>query len=401
MGKSSKSKDKKLAKENRAKHLKNVESFEKTVSTIDRELQILAEGRRRDIIKLAEEKLQLLLQVEESYALINSYQHYRHQLSEVCSTILFNQILLRNYNQASKVYSDMVKYPLFEDLKNCVMPFSYFVLLWTKRENVDRNDTIAKITEHAIDIIRTPKARYPIHFLFVNETLTVLSRQKLCKQHFKGVESVSLAMIRDIGEHEPRMKSSWVMLARTFFVFSHIDELRFSLLAGLEQVRFKAIVREAISSSSLRNLLQSDTGHLAHSLLTFYTYIFEEEEHSSEKAKEITDEYTESLKTYVSCKSVNTQRVLCSTCSDEDTADHEGLVCQGCRVVSYCCKDHQRLNYLHHEVTGTRGLGHKQLCPVFKAYRRKKDNSDTSKQGHLDRKFQRACKKFLRGTIQA
>lgn len=190
MGKSSKSKNKELAKQNRAKHVKNVKNFEETVSTIDRELQILAGGRRRDLIKLAVEKLQLLLQTEESYALINSYQHYRHQLSEVCSTILFKQIELRNYIQASNVFSDMVKYPLVEVLKNYVMPFSYFVLLWTKKENVDKNDTIAKITEHAIDIILTPKARYPIHFLFVNETLTVLSRQKLCKQHFKRVESV-------------------------------------------------------------------------------------------------------------------------------------------------------------------------------------------------------------------
>ena len=66
----------------------------------------------RDIIKLAIEKLQLLLQTEESYALINSYQHYRHQLSEVCSTILFNQILLANYILASKVYSDMGEIPI-------------------------------------------------------------------------------------------------------------------------------------------------------------------------------------------------------------------------------------------------------------------------------------------------
>ena len=109
----------------------------------------------------------------------------------------------------------------------------------------------------------------------------------------------------------------------------------------------------------------------------------------------------ESLEKHIAFKSEDSHNLLCHTCSDEYTPDHQGLVCQGCRVVSYCCKEHQRLNYLHHEVTGTRGLGHKQLCPVFKAYRRKKDNRDTSKQGHLDRKFQRACKRFLRGTIQS
>ena len=93
-------------------------------------------------------------------------------------------------------------------------------------------------------------------------------------------------------------------------------------------------------------------------------------------------------------------KYVCHICNNEDTPDHEGLVCQGFRVISYCCRDHQRLNYLHHEVTGTRGLGHKQLCPVFKEYRRKRDNVDNSKQGHLDRNFQRACMRSLRGTLE-
>ena len=79
---------------------------------------------------------------------------------------------------------------------------------------------------------------------------------------------------------------------------------------------------------------------------------------------------------------------------------HSLKVCQDCRAVSFCCRNCQRLNYLHHEDTGTKGLGHKYLCPVFKAYHKRKNNTDDSKKDSLDRKFRRACKRFLIGTLQ-
>ena len=147
------------------------------------------------------------------------------------------------------------------------------------------------------------------------------------------------------------------------------------------------------------NLSIGMSTYLAYTLLDFYTLIYKKKQHSLESAKASAETCIDSLEKYISVRSTYSRNV-CYTCNEKDTLDHESLVCQGCRVVSYCCKYHQRINFLHHEEMGSRGLGHKQLCPVFKAYRRKRDNTDTSKEGHLERKFQRACKRFLRGTLE-
>ena len=107
------------------------------------------------------------------------------------------------------------------------------MLLWTKRENVDEKDTIAKITENAIDIINKPEARYPIHILFVQKTFTELSRHKLSRQHFKIVESLSLAMLRNVNKHG--FRKEWTTIAGTFLIYSYIGEFRFALFGSQER----------------------------------------------------------------------------------------------------------------------------------------------------------------------
>ena len=89
----------------------------------------------------------------------------------------------------------------------------------------------------------------------------------------------------------------------------------------------------------------------------------------------------------------------CCLCEEKKSSVNEHLICQGCRVVSYCCKDCQRSNYLYSEQTRTRGLGHKHLCPVFKAFRKLENNEDASKNELLERKFQRACYRFFLSTF--
>ncbi|GFH54855.1 predicted protein [Chaetoceros tenuissimus] len=204
-------------------------------------------------------------------------------------------------------------------------------------------------------------------------------------------------MLRNVCKGE--FKKVWMKLAQTFLVFSYIDKFRFYFSGDHEQVKIQAILKDLGKMRSSFHQLPFDAEHLANSLLEYYELIYEKEEHSSKSELEFTNKSIESFKEYIALRSIAAKNI-CYTCKDDDTPDHEGLVCQGCRVVSYCCKYHQRLNYLHHEETGTRGLGHKHLCPVFKAYRRKRENTDTSKDGHFDRKFQRACKRALRGTLE-
>ena len=78
MGKSSKSKGKKFAKQECSMHLKNVEVWEKNMSAIDEKFDstlggLPTNGKKRERIGLLEEQLQLTLNIEESFAFINRY----------------------------------------------------------------------------------------------------------------------------------------------------------------------------------------------------------------------------------------------------------------------------------------------------------------------------------------
>lgn len=116
-------------------------------------------------------------------------------------------------------------------------------LLWKEGEHVDRKDkvgrkkTFDKIVQDAIDIICSPEARNDLQFIFLTKLLTELSRHQLFgEQHrrhqlFEALNSVSLAMIKSVGEHKLTMQDKeWVSVARTSFIYSSIDELRFLLL---------------------------------------------------------------------------------------------------------------------------------------------------------------------------
>ncbi|GFH55329.1 predicted protein [Chaetoceros tenuissimus] len=401
MGKRSKCKSKQSAKQERALHLKNVEVFEETILSFYEKIEDLGTSRRRERIELSVKRIQVTLSIEESYAFINRYQFYKDELSEVCSVLLLDQIRRRNYIQALNAYNIMLKYPLTKECRSYIKPFSNLILLWTigktadEKEIFERKKRLDKITQDAIGIIGRPEARSSLQVLFLLGVLMELSQQRL----FEEVEYLSLAMLKNVGHNNESKNSTWVTIAQTSLVFSIIDEIRSILLEDCrkeEDIRRKIRSKFEMIDSRPHCRPHSPTEHLALSLLCFYAFVCIPTKSNKKRA----DECIQSLEKYIALKSKNSHKLLCYTCNEEDTVDHEGLVCQACRVVSYCCKDHQRLNYLHHELTGTRGLGHKQLCPLFKAYRRKRDNADTSKEGHLERKFQRACKRFLRGTLQ-
>ena len=66
-------------------------------------------GRKRERISILEEQLQLTLNIEESFAIVNRYQTYKTELSEICSTLLIEQLLSGNFIQVSNAYKNMIK----------------------------------------------------------------------------------------------------------------------------------------------------------------------------------------------------------------------------------------------------------------------------------------------------
>lgn len=120
-------------------------------------------------------QLQLSLKIGEDYAFINRYQSYKLQLSGICSHLLFDQIDSDICIQTFTAYDDMMKYPLTEQFKSCIQPFSNLLLFW--RERIYRKDIMEKIIEieesilgkmakDAIEIFRRPEARNHYSFCF-------------------------------------------------------------------------------------------------------------------------------------------------------------------------------------------------------------------------------------------
>ena len=86
----------------------------------------------------------------------------------------------------------------------------------------------------------------------------------------------------------------------------------------------------------------------------------------------------------------------CLGCMQKSSTSNPLLVCSGCRVACYCNLDHQRSSWKKELHWGV-GIGHKILCPLYKAYRKyksaRKSLGKNSDEYHS--RFRRECEKFL------
>ncbi|GFH55170.1 predicted protein [Chaetoceros tenuissimus] len=320
MGKSSKTKGKKLAKQERAMHLKNVEVWDKNMSTLENkfydsfgyEINMQQEGlptngRVRERVRLREEQLQITLNIEKDAAFINQHQYYKIMISRVCGCLLFEQLLSANYIQASNFYNEIRNYPLNDDFRSRIKSFSTLLLLLKAKENDDGKVSIEFATntaQNAFDIVNSLGAIKRLELLFIKKALNGLCQHQL----FKTVELLSLAMMKN--DDKLGFKKEWMRISRTFFVFSYIDELRISLLVSKEQFRHEAILKKVRKMRPLYHQLPSSTGHLANALLDFYTLFYEKEQHLSKSAKEIANKCIEPLEMYIASRSRESQHLF-------------------------------------------------------------------------------------------
>ena len=70
------------------------------------------------------------------------------------------------------------------------------------------------------------------------------------------------------------------------------------------------IILRNIGLRPLHRQLSSDTGHLAYSLIDFYTFIYEEKDHSSQLAKKVPSECMESLEKYIALRSEDSHNLF-------------------------------------------------------------------------------------------
>ena len=89
----------------------------------------------------------------------------------------------------------MMNYPLTNDCRICINPFSNLLLLYTERENVDRKDALTSITENAFDIIHRPKAINYFQVMFLEKALNLLIQTTYFRATFRNSRT---AFIRDV-----------------------------------------------------------------------------------------------------------------------------------------------------------------------------------------------------------
>ncbi|GFH49697.1 predicted protein [Chaetoceros tenuissimus] len=302
--------------------------------------------------------------------------------------------MCQNYTEAlESVTNWLMKFPKIDSFdRKSVESWKDLILL---RLDGFNNDRIQRIIQNVVEIIGKDGDEINEDLgktLFVTHALSELSRQQL----FESVQYLSMQIRQKIKE-VPQGSNyiNLVQLATMFFVYSTSEEF-YHALGHDDDVPLRHGTMEKLFSRPKPLDLPSRTGYLAASLYNSYLFFCNQEEFPPDKLNEA----IKMMEMYLNDKS-SSLNMICYTCDDEDTKDHEVFVCQGCRVVCYCCKGHQRLNYLHHENTGTRGLGHKHLCPVYKAFRKKRDNTDSSEDSHLERKFQRSCKRFFYSALNS
>ncbi|GFH55274.1 predicted protein [Chaetoceros tenuissimus] len=336
-------------------------------------------GQERKAIELLLKNLSLLEERKLSYSILSKHAAFTKRLTEIHMHLVISQLNSQNYTEAFESWKVVSEYES-SHLQKLLEPFKDLFLLRIKGEKKDKSaERLVRKTEQ---IIVGGKVHDPVNILFIGKVLLELSRLQM----FEAVYHLSCLMM----ENEA-IKTTGSM----FLMFSCVDLLRYN---GLDKDGYNhSLTKYALT---LCEFPAKSIGefHLSTSLIRFYAVIHgvedeESTEHVKEKCIELMEKYIESQ--------ITKQSMMCYTCNTKSTPNCEVLICQGCRVASYCCKDHQRLNFLFNNKTGTRGLGHKHLCPVFKAHRKKKENIDSSKQGHLNRKFERACMRFFLSTLKS
>ena len=99
---------------------------------------------------------------------------------------------------------------------------------------------------------------------------------------------------------------------------------------------------------------------------------------------------------YIKAQYEDTVMYHCLGCEQKSTPSNSFLVCSGCRVACFCCIDHQRSSWKKELHWGV-GIGHKILCPLYKAYHKCK-NAEENRRENIDEyysRFRRECEKFL------
>lgn len=389
MGKSSKKKSK---QGNRPSHLhqRRISIHEKTTLLLEEQHSKLElEGRLKESYDVYLKHLQCLKNIKEDYVAMNRVRFYDNQVVVILNFSLFTQMKAQDYSRALNLCKEALKVkdnPMRNIYLSCIDLF----LIRIEGFSAAR---VTRVSKQVHELIKVNEGIgfgkwYQLYVVFITGALGELNRLR----QYSMVKDLSSAVM----EHKNKTIVRQGVMFRTFCV---VDLCRSAIITTDFSTLNELLLHGQKDAQNLMKNDETGVGYLAISLINFYFAYGRFQ--CDENCNEVVNSAIEWLEQYLTTKT-DYSMWKCCACEEarinSDVTDSL-LLCQECRVVCYCCKDCQRLGYLHHEQTRTRGLGHKHLCPVFKAFGKKKKNKDNSKNDHLERKFQRACKRFFLSTF--
>lgn len=132
-------------------------------------------------------------------------------------------------------------------------------------------------------------------------------------------------------------------------------------------------------------------------LLAQWTYLH----HHGSTEQSLTDTAIDLVGKYITSQQVELSAMMrCIECRQKSTTSDPLLICSGCRAVCYCCIDHQRSSWKKELDTGV-GIGHKLLCPLYKALRKAKFAYEGNKDNRDEyvARFRNECESFLSDSL--
>ncbi|GFH57202.1 predicted protein [Chaetoceros tenuissimus] len=392
MGK--KSKAKKVTKKERAKHLQYLQELDKAYIAKEDKFDNTTNKKWAELSLLYEEQIQIFAQTKDAHAALNGYLCYWDRLAKLYSCLFRTFMYSQNYSAGIKVCTKLLQFSSKIVNKSLLAPHIDLFLLRLDKTKSDLHSNVILEVAGMINQALENDIDKKFHFsqnLYISMCLFELSRLQM----YEAVKHLSHNMLRANRRLERAFPADE---GANFYLFSLIDELRFDLVfhGAKKHDLFEIAKLNCIGLlSSKCDPLPFGEAFLGCAILYYYGIFYTRENYTS---LEVEGRCIEAMERYLDFKS---SIFSSSCCTCQESGEDRLLLCQGCRAVFFCCKDHQRLNFLHHEETGTRGMGHKYLCPVFKSYHKRNKNKDAAKKDHLERKFRRACKRFLMGTLQS
>ncbi|GFH61547.1 predicted protein [Chaetoceros tenuissimus] len=341
---------------------------------------------------LIEEQIQMFERSKELYLAQNCLKFYWGRMSTLHSRLFSVFVQSQKYLAALELCLKFEQFPPKAINKSLIeLHIDLFLLRLDKSRHYLHTEVIMKV----IKILNEAGTESDIEERFISSQNAYILNCLFELSRFQMYEAVKVLtnkmLVTDLRIERNLPTERGVI----FFLFSGIDELRFDILDhGANNNKLFELTREDCKAMLSCDPMQYGEVFLADAILGYYATFYEK---FSSLDADVEEYCIKAMEMYITFKR-NQFSDSCCTC--HEVGKERLMLCQGCRSVKFCCKDCQRLNYLHQEETGTKGMGHKYLCPVFKAYQKRNKNTDDSKKDHLDRKFRRACKRFLIGTLE-